>query len=91
MGGLILVNGEYLVVVSVPIRGAVGREPRAAAVATRLKWEILDRVTRLGRRPGLVPMVLKQCFHLGFSLQSLFFSARFEKRSLWGVSSEVSS
>jgi hypothetical protein len=65
--GLILVNGEYLVVVSVPIRGAVGREPRAAAVATRLKWEILDRVTGLGRRPCVVPVVLKWCLPTRFS------------------------
>jgi hypothetical protein len=88
--GLILVNGEYLVVVSVPIRGAVGREPRAAAVATRLKWEILDRVTGLGRRPGVVPVVLNGVC-LRVFLQFLFRNARFEERCLWGASSEVSS
>ena len=67
MGGLIQVNGEYLVVVSVPIRGAVGREPCSAAVATRLKWEILDRVTGPGRKPGVVLVVLKSCLPTRFS------------------------
>ena len=67
MGSLILDQREYLVAASVPIRGAVGREPRAAAVATRLKWEFLDRVTGVGRRPGVVPVVLKWCLPTRFS------------------------
>ena len=83
MGNVILDQREYLVAASVPIRGAVGREPSAAAVAIRLKWEILDRVTRLGRRQSVVPMVLKWSFHAFFP--AAFFVARVLRSAVYGA------